>query len=547
MLIDARTVAEDVIRGDVCIVGGGPAGIAMARAMRGQPFRVVLLESGSFWPHPESQALYRGPNIGREYFPLDGCRVRTFGGSTHRWGGWCRALDSEDFEARSWVPESGWPIGRSDLGCYYRGARELCQLVVTDGEIDSGPPLPKRPRLPLPGELANVVYQFSPPTRFGQTYRADLAQAENVGVYIMANVVDLEGGEHGGPLTAVRVQTLTGRGFRVEAKVFVLAAGGIETPRILLASREARPQGLGNENDLVGRYFMEHLHVRLGCFVPHRPETNLSFYIEGRRNVRRPLGALTLAPATRRAQRLYGFSAVFFPTSPRAPTTLLRRQARRRDQWWLHAASIARGGGFGTALRVADVLIRRGRLARAAASAPIPRPGLRHVYEIMGRGEQTPLRDSRVTLATQRDRLGMPIAQLDWRVSPGDLASIRGNLVIIGRALAASGTGTLHLPEGPDTDWADRITGSWHHIGTTRMHADPSRGVVDAQCRMHSVPNVYIAGSSVFPTGGYANPTLTIIALALRLADYLTRSLTAPLAASPGRRAAPTTPSAFAG
>jgi choline dehydrogenase-like flavoprotein len=147
----------------------------------------------------------------------------------------------------------------------------------------------------------------------------------------------------------------------------------------------------------------------------------------------------------------------------------------------------------------------------------------------MGRGEQTPLRDSRVMLSRKVDRVGMPTPVLDWRVNPCDLANITTSLRVIGDALSASGVGRIHLPDDPEAAWAERITGSWHHIGTTRMHASPQQGVVDADCRMHSVPNLYVTGSSVFPTGGYANPTLTLLALALRLADHLARELTSSI------------------
>jgi choline dehydrogenase-like flavoprotein len=527
VLIDARSVAADeVVRGDVCIIGAGPAGIAMALAMRKQPFRVVVLESGALSPHPATQALYRGRNLGRDYFRLDGCRVRTFGGSTQRWGGWCRSLDPEDFEARPWVAESGWPFPREEVARYFPAVRQLLELVVTNGDPDGRPPIPGYPRLALPPELRTVMYEFSPPTRFGPKYRADLEGADNVAVYLSANVVALEGAEHGGPMTAAVVRTLAGRQWRVHARFFVLAAGGIENPRLLLASRDARPNGLGNENDLVGRFFMEHLHVPLGCFVPVRPNTNLSLYVQGWRSVRRPVGALTVAPAARRAHQMYGFSAMLFPPTPKAVATVLRGQARRRHPLGFHGASIAwSGGALGLGLRVLDRLIYEGH-ALAARTAPVPRPGVRQVYEIMGNGEQTPLRESRVMIGRARDRLGVPIADLDWRVSPGDLANMTASLELIGRGLLASGAGSVYLPDDPDATWADRITGTWHHMGTTRMHAEPAHGVVDAQCRVHSVPNLYVTGSSVFPTGGYANPMVTTIALALRLAEHLTQCLT---------------------
>lgn len=528
MLIDARSVSDGhIVRGDVCIVGAGAAGISIARVLQqarpgGRRLRVIVLESGSFQPNRATQALYRGRNVGRAYFPLDGCRVRTFGGSTQRWGGWCRALDEEDFEQRDWIPGSGWPIAYRDLEPYYHEARRLCELVVTQGEIDHGPPLPRRPRLPIADpRLRTVVYQFSPPTRFGQAYRQDLARAEGTQVYLSANVVGFEGGAHGGPITAARVRTLEGRAFRVEACLFILAAGGIENPRLLLASHETRPAGLGNEHDLVGRYFMEHLHVRLGCFVPTDQATNLSFYVEGRRSVRRPLGAFALAPAVRRAQALGGFSAVFLPPSRRSAAATLHHQAQRNQPWALHAASIARGGALGFALRVVDKIVRDVRETGNLSWYGMPIGPGRCVYEVMGRGEQTPLRESRVMIERERDPLGVPSVVLDWRVNPCDFKSITTSLETIGSVLAASGVGELHLPRDPDAAWASRITGSWHHMGTTRMHRDPRFGVVNADGRVHSVPNLYVTGSSVFPTGGYANPTLTILAAALRLADHV--------------------------
>jgi choline dehydrogenase-like flavoprotein len=528
MLIDALAVPPgDTVRGDVCIVGAGAAGIAIARVLRdarpaGRPLRIVLLESGSLELHRATQALYRGRNVGREYFPLDGCRVRTFGGSTQRWGGWCRSLDEDDFAERDWIAGSGWPIGAGDLAPYYPEARRLCQLVVTEGEIDHGPPLPRRPRLSVSDPaLRTIVYQFSPPTRFGQAYQRDLASSENTHVYLSANVVKLDGGAHGGPVTAAVVRTLKGTVFRVEARRFILAAGGIENPRLLLASHDVRSAGLGNEQDLVGRYFMEHLHVRLGCFVPTDPRTNLSFYIEGRRSVRRPLGAFTLSPAARRAGRLAGFSAVLLPPSRRSVDATLRRQARLRDPWGLHAASIAQAGGVGFALRVVDKFAREVLDPGSLSLSGLPLGPGRYAYEIMGRGEQTPWRESRVMIDRDPDRLGMPSVVLDWRVNPSDLQSMTASLMALGAVLARSGVGTLHLPDDSTGAWAARITGSWHHIGTTRMHRDPRHGVVDANSRVHSVPNLYVTGSSVFPTGGYANPTLTILAVALRLADHV--------------------------
>jgi choline dehydrogenase-like flavoprotein len=230
-----------------------------------------------------------------------------------------------------------------------------------------------------------------------------------------------------------------------------------------------------------------------------------------------------VAPAARPARHVYGFSAVFFSPRHRTIAKVLHHQAQRRDQWALHGVSIAQGGAIGFGLRVLDKLARDTQEATARANHALPQPTGERIYEIMGRGEQSPNRDSRVTIARDRDRLGMPVSELDWRVRRADLKNIRTSLETIGDGLAAIGAGRLHMPTDPDMAWAQRIMGSWHHMGTTKMHADPCAGVVDADCRVHSVPNLYVAGSSVFATGGYANPTLTIVALALRLADHLVK------------------------
>jgi choline dehydrogenase-like flavoprotein len=192
----------------------------------------------------------------------------------------------------------------------------------------------------------------------------------------------------------------------------------------------------------------------------------------------------------------------------------------------LHGVSIARGGAVGFGLRVVDKLARDAQEANARLNHALPQRGER-IYEIMGRGEQSPNRESRVTIVRERDRLGMPVSELNWQVRRADLTNIRTSLETIGNGLAATGAGKLHMPIDPEMAWAQRITGSWHHMGTTRMDANPKTGVVDADGRLHSVPNLYVTGSSVFPTGGYANPTLTVVAMALRLADHLVPGATA--------------------
>jgi choline dehydrogenase-like flavoprotein len=129
-----------------------------------------------------------------------------------------------------------------------------------------------------------------------------------------------------------------------------------------------------------------------------------------------------------------------------------------------------------------------------------------------------------VTLGTRRDRFGLPVARVDWRPAPSDRASIRASQKAVDTALRAAGLGHVEFMLG-DEHPPMLLEGNFHHLGTTRMHTDPARGVVDADCRVHGVRNLYVAGSSVFPTYGCSNPTLTVVALALRLADHLKKQL----------------------
>jgi hypothetical protein len=198
MLRDARELDDvGMIECDLCIVGGGAAGITLARSFIGKALRVCLLESGGLEIEEEIQALYRGKNLGLPYFDLDTCRLRFFGGSTNHWAGRCRPLDELDFAPRPWVRLSGWPISRADLEPFYRQAQELCQLGAYDYTpepwLDPGQQV-----LPFdPAILLSRVWQFSPPTAFGEVYRAELESAVNVDVLLHASVVDITTSESG--------------------------------------------------------------------------------------------------------------------------------------------------------------------------------------------------------------------------------------------------------------------------------------------------------------------------------------------------------------
>jgi choline dehydrogenase-like flavoprotein len=485
LLIDARSIPQGTtVETDLCIIGAGAAGITLALECAGGPFRVCLLESGGFEPDPETQALSRGRVFGRAYYKLESARVRRFGGSTSSWQGICRPLESSDFEARDWVPHSGWPFGAEVLRSYYERAQERCRLEAFgyDGQRWASA---ERPLLAFEaGVVESRVFQIAP-VRFGEVYRKDVTKAPNVDTFLFANVVELEASENGRIVERVAVACLAGNRFSVRARLFILATGGIENARLLLASNRVQRAGLGNPHDLVGRFFMEHPHVISAAFLASSARIPLDFYRARPVSRAEVAGLLTLPEETRRRERMLSFGC-FPPQDAELPEfeVSLARMIREMD----------------------------GRPGAAAERAVL----------WMGVGEQVPNPESRVRLADERDALGMPRVQLEWRLGALDKRSLRRAHEILAREFGRAGLGRLQLLLGEDDhQWPPELSAGRHHMGTTRMHQDPRRGVVDPRGRVHGLANLYLAGSSVFPTSGAAGPTLTLVALALRLADDL--------------------------
>jgi choline dehydrogenase-like flavoprotein len=525
--IDARSLEQDTeIEGDLCIVGAGAAGIAMAREFIGSPLRVLLLESGDLTFRHRPQFLYLGESVGLAGSSMARSRMRMFGGSTNCWGGQCRPLDPIDFEQRDGVPYSGWPISRDDLIPYYRRAQEVCNLGPYDYSPSSWVSDDYGSHPLHDDDLETRIYQFGYPRKFDEAYRQELSSATNVTVYLNANVLEIETDAQAREVTSLRVGTFAGKGFRIASKVFVLASGGIENPRLLLASNRVAARGLGNEHDLVGRFFMDHPYFFMGFYEPAKPEYDRSIYVIEDYDLagieQKFHAGFTLSERVRRHEGLNGASIY-----------LLRRPSYKSLPEYY-----SRGGkSFGhivEVLRHDDLPNRRlGRhmwnvvtgvkdvgltLSRQIAEkfAPRPKLGLRAVIE------PTPNPDSRVTLCDRRDFFGMPRVRMDWRLNPEDRRGLKRLLEIMHREFQDQDLGRLtEFPWDESQEWHGTMWDGKHHMGTTRMDADPSKGVVDVDCLVHGHPNLYIAGSSVFPTAGYANPTLTIVALALRLADHL--------------------------
>lgn len=517
MIIDARTLEQNgPIETDVCIAGGGAAGLTVARALASRGTDVCLLESGGFEPDFETQKLAQGAITGLPYYPLDANRQRAFGGTLRLWAGWCRPLDPLDMVERSWVPYSGWPIPRDELMPWYVPAHQMLGLGAPEYELDYWEQTSGVRRAGIDPTLAVTrMYHLAQPNWLTGTSREKLKDMDRARVLLHANTLEIETDGTGSTVTGFHAGCLNGRRFQVKAKRYVLAMGAIENTRLLLLSNRAVSAGLGNQHDQVGRYFMEHLHSPSGRLrLTDARAVQPSLYFRTGRNV---IARLYLPQELQEREGLLNYNAMLEPVH----SDLMRRAFAATHSLMIKAD------------RAVMRVKRLGHLARryvgpaAASSYRYGLPGADHpARELLLHHtlEQAPNPDSRVTLDSEIDALGMRRVRLDWRTSEVDRLTLFRGRDLVGEAFARAGLGTLErCPDDDDSVWPppplQGLRG--HHMGTTRMHPDPRRGVVDVNCRVHGVSNLFVAGSSVFPTAGAGTPTITIVALAARLAEHL--------------------------
>jgi choline dehydrogenase-like flavoprotein len=520
VILDGRNVeGGSQLETDVCIMGGGAAGITLARELSGRAFRVCLLESGGFVYDADTESLNKGDFsafVGHEdYYG----RMRFFGGSTNHWEGRCRPLEETDFLARDWVPYSGWPFDRSHLDAYYLKAAEICGL----GSSEFSPGIIEEATGHAPLELdastiRPMAFQFSKSPRFGVVYRAELENSDNVTVLLNSNVVGFETGENVRRVNNVNVKCLQGSGYRVSARYYVLACGGIENARLLMMPTRYREGGLGNEHGLVGRFFMEHPGMLAAIWLPSEPDIDLHFYSEHHDSTGRGVSSMGWMALTRQAverERIANYTAWpyrgkgwHYLDGEASLDTIIDnlRDFELPDDFSKHLRNVARDFDY--------ILDRKiFRLRKKFQDLPPP-----EYIGLITSTEVVPNPDSRLVLIEDRDILGLNRVRLDLQFGDLDWKTIQKGTELVGGGLARAGLGRIKFVGKPKF----LNSGRGHHMGTTRMHADPRAGVVDPDCRLHSVSNLYIAGSSVFPTSGSGVPTMTIVALAVRLADHIT-------------------------
>ncbi len=452
----------------VCIVGSEPAGLSLALQLERHRIPCLVLEAGGFAYDADTQDACGGEVVGDRYAELAATRLRVFGGGSGHWEGWCRALDAIDFEPRAGIEAGGWPIRRRDLAPFAARADDILDL-----------PPPARPDRPVNEDLQEIGLRVSRPvTRLGTKYRRQVEDSPSIGLLLDSPVTDLV--PERGRIAAARIGA-EGQGGEVRAPFFAVCAGGIENSRLLLWANRLHDGGVVPRPATLGRYWMEHPRVDVGDvivfdFTRMRAAGGMRFY---------------------------------------APS-----------EAWLRGRPAT--GNFGMRLQVGEGL-PRALLRDAMCVAPelfrkVAKDGLACSARARLAWEQVPLAANRVELGRARDRLGMPRTVLHWRKSPQDRRTAEVASVLFGNGVAASELGRMKIlpwitEGGP---WPDEHpVAGFHHMGGTRMADGPARGVVDRDCKVFGVDNLYVGGASVFPTGGHAPPTYAIVQLALRLGDHL--------------------------
>jgi len=536
-----------LLRAEICIVGAGPAGIAIALALADGGARVLLLESGGRRPDAESQSLCRGEVADPAmHCPPHTYRRRCLGGSSTIWGGRCVPLDPVDFAPRPWLDlPSGWPIMHSDLVPYWHRAHDLAELGSYDYSARTsvrGGMRPMFQRFADAVVTTDQIERFSRPTDFGRTYADKLGSSRAIDALVNATCTEIVLEPGGRAVRHLACHTRAGASFHARASAYVLAMGGLEIPRLLLASRGVVRCGVGNVYGQVGLHYMSHLGGIVGVFTPAPGRRPFHGYerAEGGVYCRR---RLSIEPWAQRGWRIANviarlhhpkladpvhrtgaFSALYLARNllPSEYATHLGGGGREATPLG-HLLNVARDP-FGTALFAWQMLSRRILAARRYPSLTVPPRSGRFTLEV--HAEQLPNPASRVALSDELDRYGVPQMRVDWRHQPADIRSVRVALSLFAQALAAGAHGALAFDvEQVEADILRDGAYGGHHLGTARMSATPRTGVVDANCRVHGMENLYIAGGAVFATSGQANPTLTILALAVRLADHLRQQI----------------------
>lgn len=556
MIIIASSFSNETLSNfDVAIVGAGAVGVALATRLARRVGRIALIEAGGTRSAPRLQAqFFKEDRIAEPGHPsTELYRRRMLGGTTSVWGGRCIPLDPEDIEAGPTSP--GWPISYREVASWTADALQFLQAGRDDFSANALPPserLASVDGINDPDLKLDRIERFSEPTNVWRKWGPALVNSEHVIVLQGAACTNIRTSSDAKRVIGIDLRTESGEHLKLTASKIILACGGLETPRLLLASRDYRSCGLGNEHDLVGRFYITHLGGTAGSLLFRGSKADRCFDYATTTDgvyVRR---LILLSPEARRRNNIGNI--VFRPNihpivDPSHADSILSAMAFAKKfvipeysrklvfgatnegspagDMLRHGLNIATGLPRLTRFGF-DWLRRRTFATRKLPSVFLLRPDA--TYPIAFDSEQSPDFDTRVTLGASSDPYGVPRLAVHWRISKTDVASIARAYQVLVTAADRAGLGQVELKP----DFADRLRDfmgpvGGHHIGTARMGANPRTSVVDENGELWHTKGLFVAGSALFPTSGFANPTLTAVALAFRLAEHLAREAAAPL------------------
>jgi choline dehydrogenase-like flavoprotein len=542
MILNANKItSKDTLKCDLCIVGAGAAGITLALEFADSNIDVILLEAGNISNSGKSQQLYQGSVTDRlRHLPTDQARYRQLGGTTSMWGGRCLPYDQIDFDKRSYVPYGNWPIDRQQLDPYYVKAHTYCQCGDFKYTIKDAIPNAIPEMIPgfKDGDLVSTtIERWSPPTHFGKVYKSRLENAANIRVFLNAVATDIETNENGDHATGLTVHTYQDNSFKINAKNIVLAGGGFEVTRLLLNSNKIHKKGIGNHSDWLGRGYMPHIH---GVISRIKFNDDLPIVFGYEQDASGVYCRRRLWPSEASQKKHKILNAYFLldrpllgdPDHGNALLSLafLTKRLKKQDAgedigtgkfglYWSHIKNILTGSAG--IISVLPQFSRKRFLQNRRIPSLLLKPK-NNAFSLYFQTEQVPNRDSRITLSNEKDRFGLSRINVDFKISAFDVASVHKTHQLIGDELKKQGLGELTFnSDNPIEDIRNCHAVMGHHIGTTRMSSDKKEGVVDENCQVHDVANLFIASSSIFATSSQANPVLTTVALTIRLADHL--------------------------
>jgi choline dehydrogenase-like flavoprotein len=544
-MIDDLDLHNKEYNADICIVGGGVAGICLAKALEESGLNILLLEAGGLVYNKKKQALYSGDVVNPEKHPsLDKYRYRQFGGTSSYWGGRCVEYDNTDFSIKSDDGELLWPIGYGEIKKYYNSARQFLDSSLPDGKTFKDLDMEVQHYIKnFSGEFFNDnnFETYSLPTDVSKKYLNSLKKSKNIQIVLNSNLTNIELLEDCSDVRFLNIVNSAGEKSKISAKLFVLAMGGIEIPRMLLASSNQKRAGVANSSGLVGRYYMTHLagvigqirekgdasisygygQLENGVYVRRRYKINsdcidnnkdlnivVRIHFPDIANYRHKTGILSLLYLGR---KLIGYEYG------------LRMGIRNNTHSLVQHLKNLIIDMPNLFIDIFDIVFRRFLSIR---KAPPIRTANSKFYALDFHSEQSPNYNSSIQLSSKKDKFGVFQSKVDWRVNESDIKSIQNSLKKMKLDLENTCDVDINLNEVSDEIFRYGAYGG-HHIGTTRMGRSANSSVVDKNLCTHDHKNLYILSSSVFPTSGQANPTLTIAAFAFRLGEHIKN--TAPL------------------